>query len=77
MLRRVIVKYPNIAASLQLTEQRIASWEPRDGLNHCAVATDIAKLHEEASVVRCDLSKKNGYSASYCAPSVCNRRSKT
>ena len=58
MLQRVIAKHPTIAASLQLTEQRITSWAPCDGLNHDLVAADIARLHEEASVVRCDLSVK-------------------
>ena len=58
MLRRVIAKHPLIAANLQLTEQRITSWAPIDGLDRDTIAADIAKLHEEAFVVRCDLSAK-------------------
>ena len=58
MLRHTIAKHPLFTAGLQLTEQRIASWEPRVGLDYNAVAADIVTLHNEASVARCDLSVK-------------------
>ena len=58
MLRRVIANHLYVAISLELKEHRITSCVPRDGLDHGIVVADIATLHEEAFVVRCDLSAK-------------------